>query len=421
MVRIGIVGIGGLADGHAAGLGEVQRSGACELVAVAEPEAARYTARVEELRGQGVSVFPSADEMYDTMRGAMDAVTIPAPIHKRCELTIAAVQSGYHVLVAGPPAATIQDVDEMIAAVRRSGRICAVAFSPLWSQSMALLTRRIGEGALGQVQQVACAAGFVCRTEYYDRAAWLGRLRLGETWVLDGTANTVLAGQLAAMLALATPDRRALAVPAAVRAELYAAHQIESEDTAAVEIVTNEGPRCYFLASLCADEQFAPELTVLASQAVAYRSGEGRVCIRYNDGRLEAPTVDDARQEVAMIENFVAAAAANDVGLLGCHLEMCRPFALAVNGAFESARQIQRISPPHVRADGEGGALKTIVEGIDAAIPEAASQCRLFSDLQLPWARRTATFDLTGYDRFPQQFAPARSEQEPASGELPFG
>jgi len=420
MVRIGIIGIGGFAENHWHALEEVQRSGACQIVAAAVIDPENHTARLEELRGRGTGVYTSAAEMFDAMRGGMDAVAIPTPIHTHAELMIAAVRSGYHVFLEKPPAATIQEVDEMIAAARQAGRICAVGFQELFASSIALLKLRIAEGALGAIEQITCVAGWIRRQDYYDRADWAGRARLGSAWVLDGTVNNPLSHYIVNMLHLATPDRHRLAAPAAVRAELYAAHDITGEDTSAVEVLTAEGPRCYFLTTLCADEQFDVELSIRAANAIAYQS-RGRVCIRYNDGRIEEPAVDDTRVHVEKFENFIAAVQANDSNLLRCSLEMARPHTLVVNGAFESARMVRRIGPEFIRTAGEGAAAKTIIEGIDAAIPQAASECRLFSDLDLPWARRTETFDLTGYTQFPVQFTPAEAAETPRAGDLPFG
>ncbi len=419
MVRIGILGIGGFASNHWRALEEVQRSGACRIVATAVIDPANHSARLEELRGQGVAIFNDAEVMFDAMRGKMDAVTIPTPIHTHAPLTIAAVRSGYHVFLEKPAAATIQDFDEMVAAARAAGRLCAVGFQWLHSRSMALLKLRVGEGALGTIDRITCTAGWIRKQEYYQRAAWAGRVRLGDRWVLDGSINNPLAHYLLNMLYLASPRRRTLATPVAVRAELYAGHAIDSEDTAAVEILTREGPRCFFLATLCADQHFNPEVVVHGSEGVAFHS-PGRASLRTNDGRIEEPALDDSQLDVAKFENFIAAAEANDPSLLRCSLEMCRPHTLTVNAAFESAGTVRRIGKEFLRIQGEGPSTKTIIDGIDAAIPQAASEAALFSDLELPWAVRTDPFDLTGYDHFPRRFQPPHSSQQDMPGGLPF-
>ncbi len=421
MFRIGIIGLSGFSTNHWQNVEEVQRRGGCRIVATAVVDPENHAARLEQLRSEGVEVFSSALEMFDAMRGKMDAVTIPTPIHTHPELTIAAVRSGYHVFLEKPPAATIQELDEMVSAVRRAGKLCAVGFQAIWSPSIQFLKLRLAEGAIGQVQSLACSAGWIRQADYYARAGWAGKLQVNGQWVLDGSANNPLAHQIANMLYLASPDRRRMATPAAVRAELYHGHDLQSEDTAAIEIHTAEGPRCYFLATLCADEQFHPEIAIVGSEGTAYYQMFGQSGIRHADGRIEQPTLDDSVQGPGRFENFISAASANDLDMLRCHLEMCRPFVLAINGAFESSRRTWPIPAEYLRVSGEGMNEKTVIEGIDAAIPQAASQRRLFSDLGLPWARRSGTFDLTGYTKFPQQFQPGPEADKPAPGQLPFG
>jgi predicted dehydrogenase len=420
MFRIGIVGLSGFAANHWRGLEEVQRAGACQIVAATVIDPENHGAALEALRGRGVVLFGSAAAMFAEMRGRMEAVTLPTPIHTHAALAIAALQSGYHVFLEKPPCATIQEHDEMLAAIRRSGRLCAVGFQDMWSQSIALLKLRLAEGQFGEIHRLTCAGGWIRREEYYRQTNWRGHLRIGDNWVLDGTANNPMAHQIQSMLYLASPEHRRLATPTAIRAELYAAHEITGEDTCAMHIRA-EGPEILFLGTLCADEQFDPEITLLGEKAIAHRSFGGQVSIRYADGRVEKPVADDAgRSEVEKFENFIAAASAGDLDMLRCHLEMCRPFTLAVNGAYESAGRIRRIGGDFLRIEGRASGRKTIIEGIDAAIPQAASQGKLFSDLDLPWAAATEPYDLAGYNHFPVRFAGGEEGEAAREGEVPF-
>ncbi len=421
MFRVGIVGLSGFAANHWHGLQEVQRSGACQIVAATIVDPENHSGELESLRGRGIEIFGSADDMFHSMRGRMDAVTLPTPIHTHAGLMIAAVNSGYHVFLEKPPTATIQEHDEMVAALKRSGKMCAVGFQAMWSQSIALLKLRIAEGTLGEIHRITCAGGWVRRDEYYQQSNWRGRLRVGEGWVLDGTANNPMAHQIQNLLHLAGNEHRRLATPVSVRGEMYAAHEISGEDTCAMEIITSEGPRLVFVATLCADEQFDPEITILAEKGIAHRSNSGQLSIRYADGRVEGPIGDDSgRAEVEKFENFIAAASAGDVDMLRCHLEMCRPFTLAVNGAFESSGRVHRIGNEFIRTEGRGPSRKMIIEGIDAAILQAASRGQLFSDLNLPWAVATEPFDLSGYNRFPVRFEEDRGGETAAPDQLPF-
>lgn len=421
MFRIGIVGLSGFAANHWHGLEEVQRNGACQIVAAAIVDPQNHGGELEALRGRGVQIFDSTAAMFREMRGRMDAVTLPTPIHTHAELMIAAVQSGYHVFLEKPPCATIQEHDEMLAALKRSGRLCAVGFQAMWSQSLALLKLRMAEGAFGQIHRITAAGGGIRRDDYYRQTNWRGRLRVGDSWVLDGTANNPMAHQLQSLLYLACPEHRRLATPTSVRAELYAAHEITGEDTCGMEIRTAEGPQLIFLGTLCADDRFDPEITILGEKAIAHRSSGGQVSIRYADGNVERPVSDDAgRAEVEKFENFIAAASAGDLDMLRCHLEMCRPFTLTINAAYESSGRVHRIGRDFIRTEGRGDGRKTVIEGIDSAIPQAASQGKLFSDLDLPWAVATQPFETAGYGRFPVQFQAGQAAEAAAEGELPF-
>lgn len=421
MLRIGIIGMGGYAAEHWQYLEAIAQRGACQIVATAVIDPENHTARLEQLAQQGVEIFRSAEDMFDAMQGRMDAVTIPTSIHTHPALMIAAVSRGYHVYLEKPPAATVQEVDEMIAAARGTGRIVAVGFQALWSPAMALLKLRVEEGAFGTIETLACSALWIRRQEYFQRNHWAGRLRLGGAWVLDGPSNNALSHQITNMLYLASPQRRTLATPSSVRAEMYRARDIEAEDIAAIEIRTAEGPRCYFLATLAADDHQDPEITIIGDKASAYLHYQGRVAIRYADGRVEEPTLDHSKQYSERFENFIAAAEAGDKDMLICSLEMCRPFTVALNGAYESSRRVRPIDPGYVRTEGDGPTTKTTVEGLDAAIATCASQGVLLSDLGLPWATPTEPFDTAGYNKFPVRFEAGQAKDAAAPGELPFG
>ncbi|KKM23861.1 hypothetical protein LCGC14_1610860 [marine sediment metagenome] len=161
------------------------------------------------------------------------------------------MERGHNVYVEKPPAGTVQEVDRMIKAVADSGRICALGFQAIYGRSINWIKQRIVSGALGEVRRMRCWAFWPRPDAYYARNEWAGKLRLGPTWVLDGPSNNALSHQIANMLYLASPRERTFALPVTVRAELYHARDIESEDTSAIEITTAEGAVAHYLVSHC--------------------------------------------------------------------------------------------------------------------------------------------------------------------------
>ena len=84
-----------------------------------------------------------------------------------------------------------------------------------------------------------------------------------------------------------------------------------------------------------------------------------------------------------------------------CSLEMCRPFTLAVNGAFESSRFTHGIDKKYIRRFDKDGETKTVVAGLQNLLQQAYQQGRVLSEMGAPWAVRTEPFDVTDYRVFP--------------------
>jgi hypothetical protein len=80
---------------------------------------------------------------------------------------------------------------------------------------------------------------------------------------------------------------------------------------------------------------------------------------------------------------------------------------LALDGAHESSGRVHRISDGFKRRLDEGtDKARTVVEGLDKMLVQAARGRLLFSELpDAPgWAVSTQAYDLTGYTSFPQRF-----------------
>jgi len=408
MIRLALVGFGGYGGGLIEVIQRVADRAGCRLVAAADARLSALPEEAKKLAEAGVELFDDALRMFDALRGRCEAVYVATSIGTHAPLTIAAAQAGYHVHCEKPPAATVQEIDAMLAALRAAGRFCLVGFQALHAADIRLVKDRVVSGRLGRVRSLACRAAWPRNRSYYTRNDWAGKLRSGEVWVLDGPATNALAHQITNMLFLASPTPNRLATPTSVRAELYAAGPVESHDTAAIEIRTAEGPAAYFLASHCSDATFGPiiEIDAELGQAV-WQMGQGAT-ITYADATQESAREGNDRERDAMVANFIEAVRANDPSGLRCELSATRPFVLALDGAHESSGRIHRIpaSSSH-RVDEGTDKARTIIEGIDDLLTRAARERKLFSDLaEAPsWTVETRGFGLQAYERFPVSFA----------------
>ncbi|HUT35436.1 MAG TPA: Gfo/Idh/MocA family oxidoreductase [Planctomycetota bacterium] len=405
MVRLALVGFGGYGWGLVQVINQVAERVGCRLVAAADAHLPVLGEKADALARAGVALFDDALAMFDALSGKCDAVYIATGIPSHAPLTIAAAQAGYHVHLEKPPAATVQEVDAMLAALDAAGRCCIVGFQALHDADIRFVKERVVAGRLGRVKTLVCHAGWPRNRAYYTRNEWAGRLRVGDAWVLDGPAMNALAHQVTNMLFLASPEPGRLATPTAVRAELYAAGDAESHDTAAIEIHTAEGPMCLFLASHCSETNFGPVIELDAERGHVHWTMREGARIVLADGTEETCPASDGRAE--MIGNLVEAVRRNDGSVLRCPLSETRKFVLALDGAHESSGRIHRIGLEHVRKVGEGAEARTIVPGLDALLVQAARGKCLFGELpEAPaWATPCGAFDVAEYRCFPRRFA----------------
>jgi predicted dehydrogenase len=368
-----------------------------ELVAVTS-NPARKRPGAETCREKGVRVFATVDELLESMPGKCDVIFIPTPIHTHSSLTKTALEDGFDVFMEKPPTATIQDYDDLAAFVDKRGKKVAVCFQYLYTNIMQQMKERISSGKFGKVKRIRSIGAWERLDSYFERSGWAGKLKVNDQWVLDGTINNPLAHVLCNNLYLASMDRWKLAEPQTVQAELYHAHNIESEDISSVRVITTEGVEIVYQATLCAETVVEPITIVECEKATIEYTEFNQVTITHENGEKDQIT-DDSELRVQMLGEL-ADAYENKRPYYGS-LELCRPFTLAVNGAFESSRMTHGINPKYIRRFEYEDSIKTVVNGLDELLLTGYEQGKLLSELGVPWAVKTGPFDMTGYNRFP--------------------
>ncbi len=395
MLRIAVIGAGGFAFHIIQRIWDV--SDKLKLVAVtSNPE--RKTPGAAVCRERDAKVFGTVDELLEAMQGKCELVYIPTPIHTHAPLAKKCLDAGFDVWMEKPPVATIQDHDDLIAYANKYGKPIAVCFQYLHSPLVQTMKEAISAGRYGRVKRVRSIGAWERFDSYFARNSWAGKLRVGSDWVLDGTINNPLAHVLSNNLYLASMDRRRMADPATVQAELYHGHDIEGEDTSSLRIVTADGVEVVYQATLCAEEAREPTTTVDCENATIEYAEFTTITVTYKDGAREQSTYEKDRF-VTMLERL-ASDYENERPYLSS-LETCRPFTLAVNGAFESSRLTHGIDKEYVRRCDKAGEIKTTIEGLEDRMQQAYEQGQVLSEVGAPWAVKTEPFDLAGYDSFP--------------------
>jgi predicted dehydrogenase len=411
-VQVALVGVGGFGIHHLGVLRSLASQGEAALAAVVVRDPATLRDQIATFEQEGVSVFTDYTEMLQQMRGKVTLVSVVTGLGSHAALGIAALRSGYNVLLDKPPAATLRDFDGLVEAARASERQCAVLFQWLSFGPYKELKDLIVSGALGQVRNARCMIGSPRAAEYYTRNDWAGRWRNGGEWILDGPMHNALSHELFQLLYLSSTAPRTAAKPIEATCEMYRAHHIESEDTSCLRLVCDNGATVHFYCThSCLKIWQAIEIECDNAVITEHRPDrwDVRLSIRYRDGRVQELRGTTGR------EPLIQAAYENVVGVLtgsaryfDCPLDLTRALMLATNGAHLSARRpvqipeamIERKRYPIADRAGSGRIDENWVgiRGVEDVIQRAFQTNALFSELDVPWARRSTCVALP--DRF---------------------
>jgi predicted dehydrogenase len=160
MLRIGMVGLGNMGQGH---FSRVQASGLGRVVAVADVEPDRRAGHApvsgniemnkKVLDLTGIEQYADGAALID--RAEVDAVFICLPTSLHASMSIRALRRGLHVFCEKPIALTLDEADAMLAAAREADRRLLVGQVLRFWPEFQYLKDAIVTGRLGALRSVA--------------------------------------------------------------------------------------------------------------------------------------------------------------------------------------------------------------------------------------------------------------------------
>jgi len=230
-VRIGVVGLGGMGQGHIKKIGELEEA---ELTAVSDVD--------EDVTGQiaeehGVPGFTEYTELMT--KDLVDAVLVATPHYFHPEVSVSAMERGIHCLSEKPLAVTVSDADKMIEAARKNNVVFSVMFQMRAAPEIRAARKLVEDGKIGEVRRTCAIVPELRTNAYYASGGWRA------TW--KGEGGGVLINQAPHAIDIflllgGLPSR----VTAKTRTRL---HAIEVDDEAAAMLSYHHGGWGYFYAS----------------------------------------------------------------------------------------------------------------------------------------------------------------------------
>jgi predicted dehydrogenase len=180
MLRIGIIGVGNIADEHIRGYLAFPEE--CEIVALTDISAPKCEAKRQTFDLENAVVYADAAQLI--AHAGVDLVSIATPPSTHAEISIAALRAGIHVIVEKPMAASLEDCDAMLAAQRESGRVLSVVAQNRFRDDLSILKEVLDSGLIGSISHVRIDSAWWRGLPYYD-LWWRG------TWESEGGGPTL--------------------------------------------------------------------------------------------------------------------------------------------------------------------------------------------------------------------------------------
>ena len=146
-VRIGIVGCGGIANGkHLPSLSKLKN---IEIVAFCDLVLERAQEAAKKYGAPKATVTADYRELLKDQ--TIDAVHVCTPNDKHAEITIAALESGKHVMSEKPMAKKAADARRMVEAAKRTGKKLTVGYQTRFQDDSQYLHKICRAGELGEI------------------------------------------------------------------------------------------------------------------------------------------------------------------------------------------------------------------------------------------------------------------------------
>ena len=164
MLKVGVIGGGSISEFH---IKPYMKNDGVELVALCDNNEQRLAEVGERYSINGL--YSNYEELLQNPE--IDAVSICTWNNTHAEISIAALESGKHVLVEKPLSMTVEQALAVEAAVKKSGKVLQVGFVRRHGDNTMLLKQFIDQDELGEI--------------YYAKASCLRRLGNPGGWFSD--------------------------------------------------------------------------------------------------------------------------------------------------------------------------------------------------------------------------------------------
>ncbi|MDQ8197071.1 Gfo/Idh/MocA family oxidoreductase [Pelagicoccus enzymogenes] len=384
MIKAALIGVSSYGRVHLRMIDHMVAKGRLELVAatvINQEEEAELCAKLE---AGGCQLFRDYKEMLAAWNGRLDLCMIPTPIFLHEDMTLDALDAGANVLIEKPLAPELSACRRIAERAEKRGRFVAVGFQKMHCPATRRIKRDLLSGVLGELREIRGITLWPRGLDYFSRNAWAGRLRAGDSLVLDSPVSNAAAHFLHLMLYWAGADLNEVAsIAETLRAETFRANDIENFDTACLRGTTKEGVPVTFVASHACRQTVNPTIRIVGSKGEIEWIKDEAAYYRV-DGEAERTVAlsGDEEEVRSMIEAIVCRIEGTAADL--CEPEQAIPHTEVVEALYREV-ETQTVAEEFIEEIETAEGRFRVVKGLEEAAVNAFERGALFSEVGVRW------------------------------------
>lgn len=241
---------------------------------------------IDEFEKRNIPCYKTMEEFYKEHTADIAIVSTPIYLHK--EHTIYAMEHGTNCHCEKPSAPTLAEINDMMAVSKKTDKLINIAFQLVFTPPIQETKKRIIDGEFGKVLRASAICCWPRPLEYYERA-WAGKIEHNGVLCLDSVAMNACAHYLHILFYMLGKTQTTSATPKKMSAITLKANDIETFDTAMVEVETDNAPVSY-LVTHSSERELNPIVKIECEKAkidIYDKSPQKLVVINYADGRVE--------------------------------------------------------------------------------------------------------------------------------------
>jgi len=169
MLNVGIIGTGGITDGH---IKNLLATGRARIAALCDPRSENRAARK---MAHPIGDAREFDDYRDMLAaGGLDAAVVASPHTVHCEQIVACLEAGLHVLAQKPMVVSVDEAVRVIEAKNKAGKVVLVSYQRHYSQKYRYIKKVAEAGELGRIEYIQAVQLQEWKLIVTEWCAWRG-------------------------------------------------------------------------------------------------------------------------------------------------------------------------------------------------------------------------------------------------------